>query len=296
MNRLKERIPDLAGKFSGAELDNAVVLAMRQVRDDLIDEKLLYQEAQKEVDEESEKEVEATLNSEIDKLVKGIGTLLQLEKLLKTRGTNIREFKKRKRKQIQIKHFLEKKIGAASRPSPREIQDYYREHVKDYSREKEVQWRQIMIRFDKFKTKEEARCRAEECLERIKKGEDFASVAKECSHGIFAANGGLWRFFVKRGTLAEDIRVLETEGFKLKEGEISDIIESAKGYHILKIEHIKGGNITFDEAQDEIRQKIGQEKFDKNRRKLMKKLRKQAHILVEEPFTLFASGALVRQE
>jgi parvulin-like peptidyl-prolyl isomerase len=78
----------------------------------------------------------------------------------------------------------------------------------------------------------EARQKAEMILNRVRSGEDFAKLVKEFSDDPGSKNnGGEYKF--SRGVMVPEF---ENASFKLKPGEISDIVETAFGFHIIKVE------------------------------------------------------------
>ncbi|MDR1926710.1 MAG: peptidylprolyl isomerase [Endomicrobium sp.] len=101
---------------------------------------------------------------------------------------------------------------------------------------------------------------AQNAIKRLKNCESFEKVAKEVSlDGNSAANGGLIKPF-KRGDLLPEF---ENVVANLKNNEISGIVETPYGYHIiLKISERKLPSISFDEAKDKIKRTLEKERFD----------------------------------
>lgn len=96
---------------------------------------------------------------------------------------------------------------------------------------------------DKFSTDEslnsDAKAKAEEILGKVKAGEDFAALAKQYSQDSTASSGGDLGFFAKGKMVPE----FETAAFALKVNEVSDVVKTVYGYHIIKVTEIKDDEI-----------------------------------------------------
>lgn len=132
-----------------------------------------------------------------------------------------------------------------------DVRRYYDDHAADYARPVEIQASHILVNSSDD---------AERALARLKSGESFEAVAKKVSlDPPTAAQGGKLKPFTKGSLLPE----FENAAFQLKDGQISDVVKSPFGYHIIK----KTGHRTlpsrsFESAKDEIRNRMQREKFD----------------------------------
>lgn len=109
--------------------------------------------------------------------------------------------------------------------SEEEIAEYYKENKEDFIKEEEYHLRHILV-----ETQEEAKA----VLEKIRGGADFAELAKEGSIGPSGEKGGDLGFITRDMT----VKPFEDAGFALKPGEISEVVETEFGYHIIKLEEI----------------------------------------------------------
>ena len=107
------------------------------------------------------------------------------------------------------------------------------------------------------KAKAAAKAKAEEVLAKVKaKPADFAGLAKQYSQDPGSAqNGGDLGFFAKDGTM---VKPFEDAAFSLKQGEISGLVETQFGYHILKVLEV---GQSFESQKAEIVQTLQQEKI-----------------------------------
>lgn len=141
-----------------------------------------------------------------------------------------------------------------------DLLDYYDEHSEDYVQEEEVRARHILIKVrdgaDK-KQKQEARKKIEDILAKVKAGEDFATLAKEYSECPSSSKGGDLDYF-GRGQMAKPF---EEAAFSLGVGEVSDIVETQFGFHIIKVEGRKEAESkSLEDVREEIRSKLTEEK------------------------------------
>ncbi len=134
-----------------------------------------------------------------------------------------------------------------------EAKDYYESHQDTYKKEKEVRARHILFKLKENASEQEVnkvRAEAEKVLEQAKQGKDFAELAKKYSQDEGSAkNGGELGFFTKKQMVPE----FADAAFALKPGQISGLVRTAFGFHILKVEEVHEARTTpFDEAKDNI--------------------------------------------
>jgi peptidyl-prolyl cis-trans isomerase SurA len=116
--------------------------------------------------------------------------------------------------------------------------------------------------------------------ERIRKeaagGKDFAALAKEHSQGPGAADGGDIGE-IARGQMQEEF---EKAVFSIKPGEVSAVIETASGFHIIKVEQRAGeAHQPLAEVKDDIREKLYRENMEERYDRWLKQdLRAQHHV------------------
>ncbi|MBW1667032.1 MAG: SurA N-terminal domain-containing protein [Deltaproteobacteria bacterium] len=134
----------------------------------------------------------------------------------------------------------------------KDIEAYYEDNIAMFREKKKVRARHILfkLRPDAPKEKvEEVRKKALAVLEKVRKGEDFAALAKKYSEGPTASKGGDLGYF----SAGQMIKPFEDAAFKLKKGEVSDLVRTRFGYHIIKVEDIKEART---KSLDEVRKQI----------------------------------------
>ncbi len=159
--------------------------------------------------------------------------------------------------QVKLKYlsFFAADETAAVKIEEGDIEDYYQQHIDQYSVPETRRARHILLRVtDKNKAEQEKK--AADILQRAENGEDFATLAKQFSDDGSAANGGDLGFFSKK----QMVRPFAEAAFRLKKGEISDIVRTRFGFHIIKLEEIKPGKTTpLAEVRDSILRKMKEE-------------------------------------
>lgn len=119
-----------------------------------------------------------------------------------------------------------------------DVEKFYNEHMNRYRQGKKVNARHILIKVSDKATddeKKKAKEKIEAALKRVKGGEDFAKVAEEVSEDSSAKQGGSLGLFGE-GAM---VKPFEEAAFKLKKGEISDVVESKFGYHVIKVDEVQ---------------------------------------------------------
>ncbi len=156
--------------------------------------------------------------------------------------------------------------------SQEEIKIYYETNIDDFVVQKEVKARHILIGVspdaDPGKI-EQARKKAEEILAKAKQGEDFASLAEKYSDGPTAKKGGDLGYF-PRGRM---VREFEDAAFSLQAGEISSLVRTRFGFHVIKVEDVREERTR---GLDEVRASIESTLRDQKARDLVERNAEEA--------------------
>jgi parvulin-like peptidyl-prolyl isomerase len=120
-----------------------------------------------------------------------------------------------------------------------EIERHYRAHIEKYSTPEQVQARHILISPTGTGPEADAAARrkAEDLLRRVRAGEDFAVLANQYSDDPPTRNQGGDLGYFSRGAMLEPV---ERAAFALKAGEVSEVVKSEVGYHVIKVtDHVE---------------------------------------------------------
>jgi len=145
-----------------------------------------------------------------------------------------------------------KDFGGEVEITEKEIESYYEYNAKMYSQPKQVKAKHILFKVDQDDTEEvknKVKERAGKVLEKARKGEDFAALAKEYSEGPSKSQVGDLGYF-KTGQMEPPF---EEAAFALKMGEISDLVQTRFGYHIILVEDSKEAGMTpLEQVREDI--------------------------------------------
>lgn len=141
--------------------------------------------------------------------------------------------------------------------SDEEINTYYLENIKNYQTDEQRKISHILIEFesDELNAKEQA----ESILAKVKAGESFSELAKEFSNDTFSAENGGDLDWLERGSMDE---VFDEQAFNLaKIGDVSDVVKTEYGFHIIKVTDIKPQETkTLKDAYAELTSSISKQK------------------------------------
>ncbi len=145
-----------------------------------------------------------------------------------------------------------------------DLKAYYQMDIDRFVEPKKVKARHILLKVAKTDPPEKEQAvkkRAEELLQKLKNGEDFAKLAEENSEDPgSAAKGGELGYF-KPGDM---VKPFEEAAFALKPGELSALVRTPYGFHIIRVEDVKEAHTkTFEEAKAVLEKELRQEEAKK---------------------------------
>lgn len=210
-------------------------------------------------------------------------TMEDVKALIEAYGQSFDQAKQRVKKGMVYKRLMESQWAGKISVTEEDAQNYYSENTNQFKTPEQIRASHILIKpdtsdpnTDPNQAKIQAREKAEKLLEQIKDGVDFATMAKENSNGPSAAAGGDLNFF-NRGQM---VPAFEEAAFALKVGQVSGIVETQFGYHIIKLtDHIDPNTIAFEQIKDNLIQVLTQQKQEEFTRQYIKSLKTSAAIV-----------------
>ena len=260
---------------TAAEREEKMKKARMEVLGHLIESKLLAEEMKKRKIEVPERDVDSAIND----VLKNSGfSESELRKFLAREGMTYAGYRQKVKDELGKMRLVSREIKSKIVIDEDELRKYYQKNLEKFTDPLEVKIQQIFFPLPPDAPKDEAtavQAEARAILEKARKGEDFTELAKNFSKGPEASEGGLLGWFKHKELLPE----LEEAGFKLKTGEISELIRSPAGFHIIRVLEKKGGEPRpFAEVQFKIREEMSQDEADKKFQEWLKDLRARAYI------------------
>jgi peptidyl-prolyl cis-trans isomerase SurA len=268
----RERL--LRSQFTGQDLDNKLREVRQLALKDLIDRRLIIQAFKKESYQIPDHIVDQRVHDIIRENFGGDRSTFI--KTLEAQNYSLGEFKEKELERIMVAAMRSHNVKANMIASPTKIEDYYRKHRDLFTTKEEIKLRMIMISGQKDTGNAQAqKALAEEVLGRLAGGAEFEQTARLYSEDSTRDNGGDWGW-IQRNTLAAP---LEKFAFNMPVGRISNIIDYAGNYYILKVEEKRGGTTkSLAEARAEIEKKLIQDEAQQIQERWVASLRKKAYI------------------
>jgi len=177
---------------------------------------------------------------------------------------------KKMSEQILVQAFLQKEILDKVQVNNEEVEEYYKENQDKFTEKEQVHLFNILVETEE---------KAQEILTELKTGKDFSEIAKENSIGPSASQGGDLGYLSK-GTIIPEI---EEVVFALEVGELSQVVKTDFGFHILKITDKKPERVkTLEEVKEDIRQTLLSDKQKEAFDNLIEELKSKVEIQINE--------------
>jgi peptidyl-prolyl cis-trans isomerase C len=223
---------------------------------------------------------EADIDAEIAQLQKKFPNEADFKKALGERNTTIEQLKADARVDMLINRMLEAEVSTTAAATEAEGRDFYDKNPDKFKQPESVRASHILVMADEKAdqaTKTAARTKIDGLLKRVKSGEDFAKLAKEYSDDGSKDQGGDLGFF-PRGQM---VPPFDEAVFKLQPGEVSEVVTTQFGYHIIKLAERKDGStVPFDQVKDRVVEFLSNQKKQQRAEAFIEEVKKKAKIEV----------------
>jgi peptidyl-prolyl cis-trans isomerase C len=223
-------------------------------------------------------------DSELDQRVSEMQSKFQKEedftKALEARGMSIERLRSDARVDMAITKMLDTEVATAGPVTDAEVREFYDKNPEKFKQGEQVRASHILILADEKAdeaTKKKARAQIDAILKRARAGEDFAALAKEHSQDGSAQQGGDLNFF-GRGSM---VPPFEQAAFALKIGEISDVVTTQFGYHIIKTtERREAQTVPLEQVTPQVKQFLTNQKRQERADAFVEGLKQRSRIEV----------------
>jgi parvulin-like peptidyl-prolyl isomerase len=264
----------LRSQLTGKDLEKKLIELRELALKDLIDRRLVIQAFKKESYQIPDHIVDQRVHDIIrDSFGGDRNTFI---KTLEAQSYTLGEFKEKELERIMVQAMRSHNVKTNTIISPTKVEDYYRKHHEEFTSKEQIKLRMIMIPGQKDTASAPAqKALAEEVLGKLAGGAEFDRIAQVYSEDSTRDNGGDWGW-IERNTLAAP---LEKFAFNMPIGRISNIIDYAGNYYIIKVEDKRGGTTrSLAEARDDIEKKLLQEEAQGIQERWIAGLRAKAYI------------------
>jgi peptidyl-prolyl cis-trans isomerase C len=253
---------------------NQIASVRTEVLEGMIRREILFQESRKA----GIKPDENGIKTELKELRQQFSDETEFKNELSRRHISEEVFRSRLERNSMVQQYVERQFAGKITVTDNEMVEYYESRLNLFRQPLQIRVSHILIQTDAAggeSRKQEARKKAEQILKNLKKGQDFAAIAREQSDGPTRTNGGDLGY-IKMGQLEKE---LESAVFSLKPGELSDVIEAGNGFHVFKVTDKKAETIlAYDIVKEQIRQHLRQEKAKQETDLYAKTLRAKADV------------------
>jgi peptidyl-prolyl cis-trans isomerase C len=255
MGRVRQQFARMGRPLTNDQLSGVE----KRILDNLITDELLFQETERKGIKAGKQAVNEQLNKIKQRFPSEEEYKNTIGKMNLTEADIITQIKKG----LSIQQFVKQEFSQKVNVTDKETKAYYEGHQDMFKRPEEVRASHILIKVDP-KSNESQKAAAykkiEEIQVKIQKGGDFATLAKEFSEGPSNVKGGDLGFF-KRGQM---VKPFEKEAFALAPGEVSGIVETRFGYHLIKVFEKNPETISeYSAVKDRLKQSLEQQEVQK---------------------------------
>ena len=245
-----------------------------QVLENLIARELLYQESQKKGIKISEEEV----NQQLIKLKAQFPNEAEFNNALNRMNLTEASIREKLERDLALRKLIDDEITPKVTVSDSEIRAFYDNNPATFTQPERVKASHILIKVDpqaNAAQKAEAQKKIDLVQAKLQKGEDFGALAKEYSEGPSGPKGGDLGYF----TRGQMVKAFEEAAFAMKPGEVSGVVETRFGYHLIKVtDKTPEGTLPYNDVKEKLGEFLKQKKIQDEINVYVKKLEEKAKI------------------
>lgn len=266
---------EMARQGMQPQQDQVIQASMQRV----VDSKLLAQEARRQKMQANDERVKVTM-AQVEQQA---GSRAKLDEALSQLGITYALLEDSVIEADLVQVFIETTIDPQVSVTAEDVETYYNENPQMFQQPEQVHARHILMTTGAEATsdaKAAALAKAAAARKRAVAGEDFAALATEMSEGPSAPQGGDLGFFGRQQMVAP----FADAAFALEVGQISEVVETQFGYHVIKVEEKKpASTMSLDEVRQPLEQMLRQNQGGQATNSVLEQLAAKAAIIQVVP-------------
>ena len=265
----------LQAKTMGQPIDDTMMDAMREkVIQSLINREILFQQSKaKGITIDA-----IEIDSQMDQIKQRVHSDQPFESQLAEMGISMEAFRYQVIQATAIQKLLEMDVYAQTTVSEKEARIFFENNPQFFKKPEEVKASHILIQIkteDSIEQKLEARQKIEDIQKKLAAGADFAELAKEFSEGPSNVNGGDLGYFDRKRM----VKPFSDAAFSLQPGQVSDIVETRFGFHLIRVTDKKPkSSYAFENIKHQLNEMLQRKKIQEETLQYLKKLRDNADV------------------
>jgi peptidyl-prolyl cis-trans isomerase C len=222
---------------------------------------------------------DAEINGRLAEMRKQFPDETAFEKALSERGMTVERLREDARVDMEISKMMDAEVANLPPVTDEQARDFYQKNPDKFQQPEAVRASHVLIPTGQADEagKKTLHAQAEAILKQAKSGADFAKLAREHSKDSSASQGGDLNFF----TRGQMVPAFDKVAFELKPGDISGIVETQFGYHIIKVTERRAASLVpFEQVGGRIRQFLADQQKQARSEAFVDSLKKKARIEV----------------
>lgn len=256
-------------------LDQSMMLSMREkVIDSLINRELLLQQSKARGITTNESDID----NSIDQIKRRLEAGQSFESLMVEMGITMETMRTQVGQASAIQKLLEVEVYPQAIVSEKDSRIFFENNPQYFKKPEEVKASHILIQVAPDASDEEklaAREKIEDIQKKIAAGDDFANLARQYSEGPSSTNGGDLGYFDRK----KMVKPFSDAAFELKPGQVSNIVETRFGFHLIKVYDKKAkSTYEFEDIKGRLGEILQQQKIQEETVRYLEVLRRTANV------------------
>lgn len=253
----------------------------------LLDRLIVVEVLKRKATETDKAKGKASAGKLLDDIVKQAGSPEAFRRQIQALGMTAEGFSDQFIERAIVEEVVNREVREKVVITPQQVQKFYDDNPKRFEQPETVRAAHILLATRDLATNQELslekqkaqRDLAESLLKRARAGEDFGKLAKEFSQDPGSKERG-GEYVFPRGQMAVEF---ETAAFGMRPGQISDVVTTKFGFHVIKkLEHNQPKKAEFEKVKDRIHDGLQQEEADRQLPAYLEKVKKEAGVEILE--------------